>query len=602
MLIILLFLFTMFILPHFVLQLFTEKMDKVKCWLNGARKGMGSMGNISFKHTDTQVCPQKTEFEMTSMKFKYLLEKKRFQKVVDTLRDLPHNYILKCLQSFPFKALNHAVPESFPIWETLLTKLHNSEEGYIPQFPYAACDELVLQIAWLLEKSQTNPHKLNDLIQSCKRVLKRVYMQYNEVLKYLYKEHNKVEHALYTLSLHLPLGTDAHTAISLQQAIKEEVQACIDDYSDSIERLDEVLNNEVLSLSELLTADPASGTSSEDENDRGLIMKISEFPLAPNPNQVQLQERLYQNQCVLTNLQPSRRGDNLSELLEFLKERVRGDKEVLAIFGSIRRRNEAISDSEPVEPWLKKQQHAIECVIGTIKEIEKKLEIRVRKSDSPIPIRSRTIDSHFSVPFSDDSPQIVPIARPRSISLETAKSPAAIRRHSATITVNYSMEEESSNVRDQERSSRNHLIAPHTYRRPRSASPHKILSVSGGEPPMRSGSSKSINSSNGSCTNLHVAVGTSSSVHDLHSTKDNQPTPAFTRVQSLKTNQSVQVVAGKRKKFKLLPNSMNNLSSLHSGGNGGSKKSKKGLFRSGSGGLGLPSDERKVNVIHLCLY
>ena len=557
-------------------------LEKMKKWFasNRPRKAesVESLNKIS---TPGMPYPHhlhtKTQYELTSIKIKQYLERKAYQRVVETLRELPHNYVLKCLESFPFKALNEAVPEAFPIWETLLTKLHNSEDGYIPEFPYHACDELVLRIAWLLETWDDRPQDGQELKSSCRRVLKCVYMQYNGVLEHLYKEHDKVEHALYTLGLHLPLGTDLSTALTLQQAIQHEVAGCLIDFNDANESLREISEKEVLTLSEILLEDmkgDARESSGEEGDDFGLTMRKIEFPLAPNPNQVQLQERLYQNQCIQTCLQPSHRSGTLRELVEILNERVRGDKEVLAVFGRIRQRNGVIGDSEPIEPWLRRHQHSIECTIGLIKEIEKELEITIHKSDSPVQLQNRQKELYVSSCL-DDDPQIVPI-RPRSRSHEYEKSSSIPRRHSAAILEHYGYGDE------QHSTDRNHLVISQTNHRPRSASPHKILRVNG-VPPSRSVSSKSVSSSTDSSLDIAMSVQTSSSIHDLNSTKDKSPLPAFTRVQSLMTNNSVQVVAGKRQKNGRSPGSWSNLSI--SSGNVSGKKAKKSLYRSRSGNI-----------------
>ena len=576
-------------------------MEKVKKWF--AARRLGSSDSIDSKPTEATLFSRKTDYEITSMKIKQLLEKQNYSKVVEMLREQSHSYVQKCLESFPFKALNRAIPHSFLVWETLLTKLHNSEEGYIPQFPYAACDQLMVQIAWLLETITDSQQDATELIQSCRRVLKCVYMQYNEVLEHLYKEHDKVEHALYTLGLHLPLGSDFFTALSVQQAIKDEVEASLGDYKDAVERLDELTENEVLSLYQALGENQKPTESSDEDNeDNGCsVMQPPSFPQAPNLNQIQLQERLYHNQCVITALQPSRRKDNLPELLEILKERIRGDKEVLTIFGTIRLRIDTISNTDAVEPWLKRHLHAIELAIGMLKEIEKELEITLPKSESPLPMVILRRDSQGQVLPVDEEPQIVPIDRPRSISLESGdpSPPSTFRRHSASLYDAYKvmLQEDpgdAGGLDAKERKNPNRLSAHSYHYRPRSASPHKILRVNGvnggGGHPLRSGSSKSINSSNGSSTNL--CSGASSSVHDLHSTKESQPLPAFTRVQSLKTNYSVQVVAGRRKKSSfsgIFSNNSLSTGNVNSKKNSKSQKSKK-LFRSGSGGL----ENRKV--------
>ncbi len=564
----------------------------------------------------------KTEVELTCIKIRQHVEKERYQRVVEMLRELPHNFILKCLEGFPFKSLNFAVPDTFPIWETLLTKLHNSEEGYIPQFPYAACDELVLQIARLLEvcegkwrregaeerevnegpgdnptrtgsnsEAMSNgppnpPLDFEQLAQDCKRVLKKVYMQYNDVLEHLYKRYERVQHALYTLSLHMPLGTD-HTAVSLQHAIMEEVQASLEDYGDAVERLHELAQSEGLLLSEALQDHQTNGIEGSKGNRNGVRVesvgdgnekasgatdsRARYFPSPPNPNQVQLHERLYFNQCVLTALKPSRRADSLQELMDILNERICGDKEVLAFFGNIRQRDSRIKKTDPVEPCLKRHLYSIECAISVLKEIEKELEITLpcRTPESP---GSTSVEESFS--------QIVPVAI-QSASLEEELCPRMPRRHSSAFSGECVSEELEMGKRDNSM----RLSLPPSHRRPRSASPQKARRIPG---PMTGGTFSS-ESSVDSSTNL--ASGVSVSVHDLHSVHS-QPTIAFSRAQSLMTPHTRAVVAGKRKPlFGLFRNSLTNLST--SSGNVSGKKSMK-IFRTGSAGF-VPAWDKPVS-------
>lgn len=589
---------------------------------------MGSMESLNMRSSPgtppVSTSSTNTEVEHTCVKIRQYLEKKRYQRVVEMLRELPHDFVLKCLEGFPFKALNRAVPDTFPIWETLLTKLHNSEEGYIPQFPYAACDELVLQIARLLEvcegrwrregvrgeggggeremevrervgggerggggegkegsgmtRNRSNsgilsnghshsPQEFEQLAQDCRRVLKKVYMQYNEVLEQLYKQHECVQHALYTLSLHMPLGTD-HTAVSLQQAIMEEVKASLEDYGDALERLQELSQSEVLTLSEVLLENQANGIGRPvgasngvelvDSNLGAVRTSTAGLDYTTNPNQIHVQERLYLNQCILTALKPSRRLDNLHQLMELLNERICGDKEVLAIFGSIRQRDGRVKDTEAVEPHLRRHLYSIECAISALKEIEKELQITLPSEPG----------SPGSTSAEDSCPQIVPITL-QSVNLEDEQCPVVGRRPSSDLQDECVWEELEMGQRD----NRMRLSLPPSHRRPRSASPQKALRGPG----LTFGSSES---SGDSATNLANKTSISSSIHDLHST---QSQPTFTRAQSLKASHTRAVVAGKVKsKFSIFPNSLTNLSV--SSGNVSGKKPKK-LFRSGSGGL-----------------
>lgn len=322
---------------------------------------------LSKQHSASHRTFSHTSFELPSLQVHQLLEKRKYQKVVDLLRELPHHSIQKCLESFPFKALNRAVPDSFPIWETLLSKLHNSEEGYIPQFPYAACDELVVRVAQLLlvcERDRERDHRHLQL--QCRRVLKQVYMQYHEVLDHLMKENERISQALYTLGLHIPLGTDS-SAISLQEGIKGEVEASLVDFQNALEHFEELMEEEMLSLSQALLQE------TEPKNGNGYHV---EFASPRHMTQIQLQERLHFNQRLLHCITPCRRKGNLTELLEMLNARILGDKEVLAIYASIRQRNEWIVDSELVEPWLHRYQQSIECTISILREIEDELAIK----------------------------------------------------------------------------------------------------------------------------------------------------------------------------------------------------------------------------------
>ena len=551
-----------------------QRMERVKKWLMSRKMGstgalfMGSAQDLTLADPHDQL---QSKYELTSIKVRHLLDKKQYQKVVDLLRELPRHHLLNCLESFPFITLNKGLPASFLIWETLLTKLKNSEDGYIPQFPYKSCDDLVMRVAWLMEN---NP-EVEELQHSCKRVLKCVYMQYNEVLEQLYKEHEHVDHALYTLSRHSPLGLGGPcSALSLEQTIKEEVQASLEDYSIALECLNDLgqhcnqskLNSNPDDNEDVQKLSPSSGNGIAEGEDNGVedsaSRQIGTLP-APNPTQVQLHERLYRNQRMFNALKPSRRSDTLLQMVDHLKERIRGDKEVLYLFGKIRSRDPKVSKRVPVQPWLRKYEHALDLVIGAIKDIEKDLEITVPRIDSPVQFGSGS-----TLTSDEGGIQMIPVSsgRPRSKSYEHERP---FHRHSAAPILDYATmveEEERCGATPLPRPPHRHLSIPNSFR-PRSASPNKLLRVqgSGGSPGVggemghaHTESMKSISSASNDSSNNLVSR-TSSSVHDLHCTGDQPPSLAFTRVQSLKTNKSVQVVAGKRKKLPITPNSLTNL-------------------------------------------
>ena len=312
-----------------------------------------------------------TDSEITSIKILHHIEKKKYHRAVELLRELPRAYLLSCLESFPFKALNRSIPYSFSIWETLLTKVHNNDEGYVREFPYAACDELVLKIAHLLahlQRESVQHHDNNQLYQQCRRLLKKVYMHYHDIVKNLMKENERVSRAIYSMTLHIPLGLEPSSAISLQQSIHKEVVDSLSDFEESKERLEEltVENGHI----------HVEVTSGCNHNVTGNTPSSPSQISAHKMTQIQVQERLYSNQCVLGAVKPIRRTDNLPQLTEILNTRVSGDKEVLAIFSSLRKQIPKITEKEPIEAWLRKYQHSVECAITLLKEIEEELIIK----------------------------------------------------------------------------------------------------------------------------------------------------------------------------------------------------------------------------------
>ena len=557
----------------------------------------------------------RSEFECTSMEIRRLLEEGYFQLVVDILRKLSHEFVRRCLTSFPFKVLNRYVPKSFPVWEILLMKLHNNEEGCIPDFPHAACDELVLQIGALLEGTRDRPRENADLIHVCKRILKKVYMQYNNVLQPLIRENKRIELALYSLSLHLPIGTDS-SAVSLHTAIKDEIEACILDYQETLEKIAEIEAKESRILSQML-----SDTHQNGRVPNGQTPPIMEFH-SPSPSQIQLQERLYSNHWVKRALEPNQRKGNLTQLVEMLKSRIDNDKEVIALYGSIRLRKVSLSDTEAVEPWLRKHQRAVVCCITALKDIEK--EIQLGRPSSPT-----EAGSELSSSLEDTGPDLltVPILHFRTDEQFVNRAPSA-RRASAAIPALFNIGEKSvAEGEDMDKMPRRNSVPPPTkQQRPRSTSPMKFLrgvhtalhhgtngvtqngaaAVGGGVPENESW--KSLYSSRSSWRSLNGRESSSSSIHDLNQGGE-EPTQAFRRAQSLKAKgryvvspvtppQLPHLPAG-RKKTESHRQSSSNLAST-----GDSKSSKlKNLFRSGSGGIVTKCDTQQQvsNFLTHCL-
>lgn len=330
----------------------------------------------------------KTDNEITSLRILHLLERRKYYKVVEFLRELPRVQLLACLESFPFKFLNSSLPDSFPVWETLLTKVHSNEQEYVREFPYAACDQLVLKIGHYLahfEKDMIPQQDSNQqLYRQCRRLLKKVYMQYREIVDNLLKENERVSKAIYSLTLHIPLGLDPSTAVSLQQSILKEVSNSALDFDESRQRLEEL----VIENGHIQVEVPSLGDRSDS---RALT-------------QIQVQQRLYSNQCVLGAIKPIKRQDNLPQLTEMLTTRVLDDKEVLAIFSNLRTEVSKITENDALEPWLRKYQHSLECAITLLKEIQDELVIKPSVTATSLPLDHESTTGNRPHPLTSSSP------------------------------------------------------------------------------------------------------------------------------------------------------------------------------------------------------
>ena len=550
---------------------------------------MGSTDNLATRRTtspnegtgDGQTTP--TQYGATSLKIRKLVDSKQYGGVVNIIRDNTSDYLSNCLSTFPFKSLNQGVPETLPIWETLLTKLHTNENGYIPCFPYAACDELVFQISYVLEVHKGNPDGDSNTITTCKRVLKKVYMLYGDILERLFEQHAKVERAIHSLSLHLPVGVDK-SAVTLLTTIRKEVVACLQDYHEADDRLSELTKSEQVSLLDILEQGMEKNVD---------LPEIAAIPLdlthSQCLNQVQIQERLYFNQCVRAALQPNRRRENLAQLLEMLNDRISGDKEVLLLYGLVRQRYHQITDKEPVIVWLKKHQHALECTISVLKDIEKDLCINTKRSsgDPPPPFVPVQVPSPCST--QTDTPHVTLL-----ISSDLRCAPIQLDANSRRASVVSTDSEHWKEVEGERVEREKHHSLPVIGRlRPRSASPLKLHRTN---IPCNT-SNHSIDSEEGVTSPKEEVTSpkeggaslndSSFSIHDLRGSMKDQPNLAFTRVQSLNSR---PMMAGLKKRFGFLPGSVNNLPVAPQG----SAKTKRKMFRSGSGGMVKTSKVRWI--------
>lgn len=293
-------------------------------------------------------------YEATSERIQLLLNNGDIKTAIAVLSTMQAECLLKCIPTLPMRSMKRLLPKTLPVWEVLLDKINDIEDDSIPQSVYAAYDSLVLHCGHKMLHLQAAPMDNADTeLMAINQLLRKVYLQYPEVVERFVGLREQTGSAIHSLMQHFPLQLE-NSMVSLQEAIKDEVSSSALDFQDSLKNLTTLTAQEKFPLSEMLQ--PPQGRDS------------SPPPLSPM-NQLQMQERLYFNQAVLRTIQPTRRNGNLAVLSEMLMHRIHGDKEVLSLFGNLRKELD-IGDKVPIESCLRQHQQTLELVIISLRRIK----------------------------------------------------------------------------------------------------------------------------------------------------------------------------------------------------------------------------------------
>lgn len=312
--------------------------------------------------------------EATSEKIQLLLNNGEIRTAVTVLSTVQAEFLLKCLPTFPMKTMKRLLPKTLPVWEVLLDKINDIEDDSIPQSVYATYDSLILHCAHKMLHLHAAPKENVDAkLMSINQLLRKVYLQYPEVLERFVGQREQISSAMHCLMQHFPLQIET-SMVSLQEAIRDEISSSILDFQESLKNLNSLSAQE--KFSEMLITRSQQGHDSS--------------PPPTSINQLQMQERLYFNQAILRTIQPTRRNGNLAVLSEMLMHRIQGDKEVLSLFGNLRKELD-ISDDVPVEICLRQHQEALELVIISLRKI--KLVV-----DGDSGVTTDSSDAHLSTP------------------------------------------------------------------------------------------------------------------------------------------------------------------------------------------------------------
>ena len=296
-------------------------------------------------------------YEATSEKIQLLLNIGDIRTAVAVLSTMQAEYLLKCIPTFPMKIMKRFLPKTLPVWEVVLDKINDLEDDSIPQYVYGAYDGLVLHCAYKILHLQAAPMENSTAeLTAINQLLRKVYLQYPEVIERFLGLREQTGSAIHCLMQHFPLQLET-AVVSLQEAIRDEISSSVLDFQESLKNLSSLTAQEKFSFPEMMM-------------ERQLPQERDSSPPPTSPlSQIQMQERLYFNQAVLRTIQPTRRNGNLAVLSEMLMHRIQGDKEVLSLFGILRKELE-VGDDVSVEACLKQHQQALDLAIISLRKIK----------------------------------------------------------------------------------------------------------------------------------------------------------------------------------------------------------------------------------------
>jgi hypothetical protein len=340
-------------------------MDKVRSfklkastWLQGYGVGQRSTSNPS--STAEKVL---SDEDLALKRLDEMMDGRKYVQLVSHIHDIPDETFLEILESIPYRKLVKGMPETVVALDALFSRLDRLKTAHTGKvkFPKSVCDELMVQMSILLEMGENEPEVFAQELQVCSRVLKVIIRHYQELREKVGRRCRQMRDLVESLAQHVRIGSDS-AALTLQEAIREEVNNTLKDLKPASEKL------EILGLTDGTNPGNKPG-SSRTLNKRKSMKSIDLGEQTHQDNmsvsQRHIQDRLIQNQSLMNVVKPSSRRGNLPALIDMLGERLRNDKDVLTIMTQIKSEVEpgGVSMEEPVEPLILRHIHAFSLLL-----------------------------------------------------------------------------------------------------------------------------------------------------------------------------------------------------------------------------------------------
>lgn len=343
-------------------------MDKVKnfklkasTWLQGYGGGQKSNSSPSSAVAENALSDE----DLALKRLDEMIEGRRYVQLVSHIHDIPDETLMEILDVLPYSKLAKGMPETVVALDALFSRLDRLKTAHNRkvEFPKVFCDQLIVQISILLEMGENEPDMYCQELQVCRQTLTVIVQHYPELREKVDARCRQMAASVDSLAQHVRIGSDA-SALTLREAIREEVDNTVKDLKAASEKLDAVSG--ISGAGDKATKPGSNRTLGKR---KGSKPSIDPGELTHQDNmavsQRHIQDRLIRNQTLMSIVKPASRRGNLPALIDMLDERLRNDKDVLTSVTQIKSEVDAgiVSMEEPVVPVILQHIHAFDLFL-----------------------------------------------------------------------------------------------------------------------------------------------------------------------------------------------------------------------------------------------
>ncbi|CAL4157970.1 unnamed protein product, partial [Meganyctiphanes norvegica] len=279
-----------------------------------------------------------------------LTENYQYRDAAAFVHRLPTTTFKTITGDLPMDVLVDAMPHSLPFIESLYCKTAE----VTPPTPGSTVLLRPEAVVWQMVRffAQQEECLTGDIrwefcgpfVTSCKKVLRVIGRSEPKIRKSLQQRRKQLDKAIEGMGHHGLVGTSDESLQSLHDALKGEFDKVVKNYTQALEKLQE------LSLSnknhKSISHGPAPVHSSHQRQ-----LSIT---------QEEVQQRLIKNKTLLNVVEPTLGNHSLDVLLGILQRRIEHDKDSLFQFTQLKKESKEVDNNAVVAPILMRYTHACE--------------------------------------------------------------------------------------------------------------------------------------------------------------------------------------------------------------------------------------------------